>query len=227
MIVQPSIFVVGDIHGCVKSLKALLQEKTSNYDLYIFLGDYINKGPDSKGVIDFLMEWSLTHSCVFLIGNHEAHLLSAYYDKNNKTFYNIGGQVALKSFGVATITDLPIKYIEWMSQLLYYYQLDHYLFVHAGVDYNDPHYLDNKHFILNTRTTYFNYSIADLPTLIHGHTPKLKSQIINDLNQLSETKILGIDGGCVYHKNKFEKGYLIGFDISKKKLIFQENIDFN
>jgi serine/threonine protein phosphatase 1 len=191
------------------------------------LGDYINKGPDSKGVLDFLMEWSENHSCIFLRGNHEEMLLNSYLDKNNTTFYNIGGQVTLKTFNALQVEELPFKYIDWMNKLLYHYTYDKYLFVHAGVDYTQYDYLNDRHFILTSRKSILNTNDLNQPIVVHGHSPQLKVDIENDFIKMQEEKIIGIDGGCVYHKNNFEKGYLIGFDLSEKRLIFQENIDFN
>jgi serine/threonine protein phosphatase 1 len=227
MLQQPSTIAIGDVHGCLKTLIELLTNKLRKYDQYIFLGDYINKGPDSRGVIDFLIEWGKTNQCVFLRGNHEEMLLNSYLDKNNLTFYNIGGNVALKSFNVYMVEEIPSKYIEWINKLLYHYSYNNYLFVHAGVDFTKYNFLNDKNFILTTRKTIFNKDSHHTPILIHGHTPQRLDEIINNFKNLENNKIIGIDGGCVYHKNNFEKGYLIGFDLSEKKLIFQENIDFN
>ncbi|NBW70053.1 MAG: serine/threonine protein phosphatase, partial [Bacteroidetes bacterium] len=68
---------IGDIHGCLKTLKALLKDLISEFGrerTFIFLGDYVDRGPDSKGVIDFLLEFRTEYNCIFLRGNHDAML---------------------------------------------------------------------------------------------------------------------------------------------------------
>lgn len=66
---------IGDIHGCPRSLEALL-DKLSEYNdrQFIFIGDYIDRGPDSRGVIDLLLDFRKEQDCIFLRGNHEQML---------------------------------------------------------------------------------------------------------------------------------------------------------
>ncbi len=65
------LIAIGDIHGCAKSLDGLMHAlKIKPDDHLIFVGDYIDRGPDSKGVIDRLIALSKTHKCTFLKGNH-------------------------------------------------------------------------------------------------------------------------------------------------------------
>ena len=75
-----SIIAIGDIHGCARTLDALLQTLAPKSDeTLLFVGDYIDRGPDSKGVIDRLIRLKKEHPCIFLRGNHE-DLLLRYLD---------------------------------------------------------------------------------------------------------------------------------------------------
>src|SRR5688572_4873486 len=104
-------WVIGDVHGCFKSLKAIVEEKIqpSRQDKIIFVGDYIDRGPDSKGVVSYLMQLRLMgHNLVFLKGNHEDMMLRSATNKQMKKdwFYN-GGMATLQSFGVREVQDVP------------------------------------------------------------------------------------------------------------------------
>ena len=78
-------FAVGDIHGCLHLLKKLIDIiQPTNEDTIIFLGDYIDRGPDSKGVIDFLIDLKDKTNCIFLIGNHEDMMLQYLKSYRNK-----------------------------------------------------------------------------------------------------------------------------------------------
>ena len=69
---------IGDIHGCLTALETMLDlVKPSQDDLVVTLGDYVDRGPDSKGVIDRLLEFKETHNLVHLMGNHEIQMIRA------------------------------------------------------------------------------------------------------------------------------------------------------
>ncbi len=79
-------WVIPDIHGCVKTLRSLIEDmiKPSKHDWLYFLGDYIDRGPDSKGVIDYLMYLQQEdYNIRTLMGNHEDYLLKAYDEELN------------------------------------------------------------------------------------------------------------------------------------------------
>ncbi|PTM09363.1 MAG: serine/threonine protein phosphatase, partial [Bacteroidetes bacterium] len=70
--------MIGDIHGCSRSLRSLWEKLEPYKDrLHIFVGDYIDRGEDSKGVVEFLLSVRDQRTCVFLRGNHEEMLLNA------------------------------------------------------------------------------------------------------------------------------------------------------
>lgn len=134
-------FVIPDIHGCCKTFQALVKEKiklTQDDHLYL-LGDYIDRGPDSKGVLDFIMALKDEFFQVFALrGNHEQSLLEDwhYYSKT-KTVQNFDFFVeTLQKNNTADLLDgqgrLIFKYYHFLRYLPFYYELDDFYLVHAG-----------------------------------------------------------------------------------------------
>ena len=90
---------IGDIHGCARTLGALLDRLALTEDDHlVFIGDYIDRGPDSRGVVDRLIELRRTQPCTFLRGNHEALMLS-YLDFGDYELWGMnGGTATLRSY---------------------------------------------------------------------------------------------------------------------------------
>src|SRR6266550_3145025 len=93
---------IGDIHGCNAALSALLEQvQPDPADQIIFLGDYIDRGPASRAVIDTLLELRKSCSTVFLRGNHEVMILDARDDSTKANLWqSYGGLEALISYGI-------------------------------------------------------------------------------------------------------------------------------
>jgi serine/threonine protein phosphatase 1 len=117
-------YAFGDIHGCLTQLQRLVElcerDAGTQKITFIFLGDYIDRGPDSRGVLDFLIDlqtWS-PDEIVCLRGNHEDLLLSAIDDEANEPNWLInGGTSTLYSYRVASPIDIPPKHIAWLRSL--------------------------------------------------------------------------------------------------------------
>lgn len=118
------IFAIGDIHGCFDAFKQLLKRIVfTKNDQLILLGDYIDRGPQSKEVIDYIIELQQKGSDIIpLMGNHEQMLLEAIEDKS-KLFNWIqnGGLATLNSFSIDSLDQLDQKYIDFFNCLQYYY----------------------------------------------------------------------------------------------------------
>ena len=101
-----------------KTLQALLHQISfSKKDELYLLGDYIDRGPDSKGVIDYIWELQdLGYKIHCLRGNHEQMMLEALYDEENLRFWkHHGGKATLKSFNTKDIFNIPKAYFQWME----------------------------------------------------------------------------------------------------------------
>lgn len=127
---------IGDIHGCLTSLETLLQEiNPTKKDLIVTLGDYVDRGPDSKGVIDYLLALQESHRTIHLMGNHEIQMLRALETQSDRERFLsglCGGQDTLDSYG-GDFADVPKSHWDFMRGTHLYHELDDFILVHAGV----------------------------------------------------------------------------------------------
>jgi serine/threonine protein phosphatase 1 len=132
---------VGDIHGCSAALDALLAVvQPTPDDLVVFLGDYVDRGPDSKGVIDRLIGLRQTHRVVCLRGNHEVMMTDARRDRGElKNWLAVGGVQTMNSYiqagWRASFDDVPAEHWEFLEDGLFdYFETDTHIFVHANLE---------------------------------------------------------------------------------------------
>ncbi|MBK1833545.1 metallophosphoesterase family protein [Roseibacillus ishigakijimensis] len=127
---------IGDIHGCLTSLETLLDTvQPTPDDLVVTLGDYVDRGPDSKGVIDFLLAFRQTHQLVHLMGNHEIQMLRALEGAPHLARFlsaACGGQGTLDSYG-GSFEDVPGEHWDFMKSAALYHELEGHILVHAGL----------------------------------------------------------------------------------------------
>ncbi len=129
---------IGDIHGCSKALDRLIGEiKPREYDRLIFLGDYVDRGPDSKGVIERLLDLRKRCNTICLLGNHEIIFRSVVAGFPVESWLAIGGLQTLASYGGA-LKNVPLDHIEFLCGLRPYFETDQALFIHANYDPNLP-----------------------------------------------------------------------------------------
>ena len=227
--------VIGDIHGCLKTLEVLLNKKMkiTRDDRLFFLGDYIDRGPDSKGVLDFMIGLKENgYNTVFIRGNHEEMLIESLSSDTyfHPWIYN-GGGATLKSFGL-TQEDylklpgdekLPAPYLDFLSHTTYYTELDKCFIVHAGFNFIDDNpFHDMDAMIWSRNMDYDRYKAKGKP-VIHGHTPTSLDSIRLTLFSRERT-LINLDAGCVY-TDYADMGYLVGLDIDSMQLFVQSNIE--
>jgi serine/threonine protein phosphatase 1 len=227
--------VIGDIHGCSRTLRELLGNKIkiSSEDQLYFVGDYIDRGPDSKGVLDYLIGLKEKgYHTVFIRGNHEEMLIESLSSETyfHPWIYNGGGET-LRSFGLSQAdylslpadAKLPAKYMEFLSHTTYYIELDKCFIVHAGFNFHDDHpFHDLDAMIWSRNMDYDRYKAKGKP-VIHGHTPITLDTIRETLFNPERT-LVNLDAGCVYN-DYADMGYLAGLDIDSMQLFVQENIE--
>jgi len=136
---------IGDVHGCDGALKTLIEAiQPTELDTLVFLGDYIDRGPESKGVIDRIIALGQRCSVVPLLGNHEEMLLAVLNGgKSQMRFWlTFGGAEALASYGDPDLRAadvrrvIPHEHVEFLRKCRDYVETDRHFFVHA---YYDPH----------------------------------------------------------------------------------------
>ena len=202
-------YVIGDVHGCLSELAALVESLPLQHgDTLVFLGDYIDRGPDSKGVIDYLLDLRGRgeQTTVFLRGNHEDMMLSfmGLSGHHGDSFLMNGGVATLASYGVAPpvtrpgaedarrlLQAMPPRHVEFLVRLDPWYFFGDFLCVHAGInprrsweDQSGEELIWIRHeFIANPHP---------LPqTVLFGHTP-MKEVFFNLPYKI------GLDTGLVY-----------------------------
>ena len=233
-------WVIPDIHGCFRTLETLVETHIvpNKNDLMVFLGDYIDRGPDSKKVIDYIMNLqSNEYNIVALKGNHEDYCVKAYNaDKNKKSFLGLksktkiqkewemhGGKQTLVSFNAESPGDIPENYIRWMDELPYYYELDNYIIVHAGLNFKEDDPYSDKHSMLWIRDFQVEEHKINNKKIIHGHVP-VNLEFIDLAINNNDYKFIDLDNG-VYFDDRVGYGNLIALELTSMKYSIQSLMD--
>jgi serine/threonine protein phosphatase 1 len=226
---QHEIFAVGDIHGCYDPLCDLLKNiraasVTARPEI-IFLGDYIDRGPKSRDVIDLLssVEMSETFSPVFLKGNHEATLLDFLEDPSvGPSWLQYGGAETLMSYGVtpprlkgdepgwieasrALRERLPESHLQFFEKLDLCADRGLYFFAHAGIDPDRPIEAQRESDLLWIRDAFLNDNRRLERIIVHGHTPQ-------DAPSKDQRRI-GLDLGG-YQTGRLAAAHILGEDVT-------------
>lgn len=226
---------ISDIHGCRNTFYQLLDKIAfSLSDRLYILGDYVDRGPDSKGVIDLIRQLQKQgYRITCLKGNHEELVLRAANGDFRflEKWLITDGKDTMDSFGVSSCADIPAAYLQWMDALPYFLEVDNYILVHAGLDFRlDDPFSDTREMCW-LRNWYENirYDWLAARVIVHGHTPVDLETIENQFIHLKNVQYIDIDAGCVYGDPRYWKqeglGHLCAFDLSNRILYFQENVD--
>lgn len=127
---------IGDIHGCSAALRALLEViRPTPDDLIVTLGDYIDRGPDSRGVLDCLIELADRCELISLLGNHDDMLIQAIDGHHTATLIAFGGAATLASYG-GTGPDhlhlIPHEHVRFLRECLDYFETESHIFIHGS-----------------------------------------------------------------------------------------------
>jgi diadenosine tetraphosphatase ApaH/serine/threonine PP2A family protein phosphatase len=174
----PLTYAIGDIHGCHNLLAALLEGVRDHADgrahHLVFLGDYIDRGPDSAAVVATVREMQArspdTVTC--LMGNHEMMLLSAARDRSlTRWWLDNGGGTTLESYGAASPRDLPRDLLEWLATLPTQHEDARRIYVHAGLNPARSRDAQTDHDRLWIREPFLSADHDFGKHVVHGHTP--------------------------------------------------------
>lgn len=122
----------GDIHGCHLALNALIEAiRPESEDLLIFLGDYVDRGPGSRQVIDCLLELEQHSQTAFLMGNHEIMMRQVLRGASPLAWLEVGGRATVASYG-GSLHPFPQCHRNFLERLLPYFETPSHLFVHAN-----------------------------------------------------------------------------------------------
>jgi serine/threonine protein phosphatase 1 len=194
------VFAIGDIHGCARELGALLKKIDPGADdTVVFLGDYIDRGPDSRGVVDLILELKKKTKVVALKGNHESMFLDFidYPEAPGAGMFILnGGSSTLASYAnVEGDYELPEAHIQFFRNLKICFETKTHFFVHAGVPIGplsdlDPEMPEVQAQLMWMRQPFLTSTYQWEKIVVHGHTPIAK---VEDLPNR-----INLDTGCVY-----------------------------
>ena len=187
------VYAIGDIHGRVDLLDQLLKAIEADFirapvphSIEVFLGDYIDRGPASRQVLDLLIERGRTHRTVFLKGNHEALLATFIADPSTLgDWQRLGGLETLMSYGLTPLINartqvelaeafaqaLPLSHEKFLHDLKTSFTCGDYFFVHAGVRPGVPLQKQREEDLLWIRHEFLHCEENFGKIIVHGHTP--------------------------------------------------------
>jgi serine/threonine protein phosphatase 1 len=132
---MPRTIAIGDIHGCLPALETILEGIRPNPDdTLVLLGDYIDRGPDSQGVVDRLLALQRQCRLIPLMGNHDWMMLQIY-DGQAHLYVDwllFGGSATLESYGTFRVGGIPANHIEFLRKCPLFYEDDRHFYLHGN-----------------------------------------------------------------------------------------------
>lgn len=212
-----SNFVVGDVHGCFHTLVKLINQlPMESGDKLIFVGDYIDRGPHSKQVVDFVKELTESGQAIALMGNHEKMCVDANLGSGHwgQTWMMNGGGATIESYDTRSEDERAIpptfdtearakwhenlprvskEHVEWMASLPITHEVGDFFICHAGINPEFSLEEQREDDLLWIRNEFITYAMPLSKRVVFGHTPFKKPQILSNK--------IGIDTGCVFGHN--------------------------
>lgn len=221
-------YVTTDLHGCLVTFRHMLEKVLhlqASDELYL-LGDYVNKGPDSRGVLDYVMQLQARGYRVHCLrGNHDQELLDAARGRHNLAWAStFERQNTLQSFGVAQVEDIPEPYLQWLDELPYQLDIPKFTLVHAGYNFRLPpaQMRTDWNTMLNIKQFVFDASRLQGRRLLHGHVPMPTAEVQRLVR--AQEGAISLDTGCVYAHNP-ELAHLAVLELDSFELTLQRNIE--
>ncbi len=199
-------YAISDIHGCPDTFRHLLKLiEFSKQDELFLLGDYVDRGPDSLGVIRHIRSLQAEGYAVrCLRGNHEQMLLDAWSEQREPWDFSPSGRDRL--------------WLEpWLERLEYYIEIDGYILVHAGLNFHHHYPLKDTHAMLWERGWYDRVNRDWLGTrvIVHGHTPETVISVRQGIQEIPFAQRVCIDSGCAMRMSGM--GYLTALNLDTRE----------
>jgi serine/threonine protein phosphatase 1 len=190
-------------------------------ELYL-LGDLIDRGPDSKGVVDFILELRTQgYSVAVVKGNHEDMCLRSGDGLEEMELWLANGGVAtLLSFAAESVEDIPPLYRDFLRSLPHYTLLDDFVIVHAALNFDISDPFADTRAMLWMRNCRVDPARIGGRRLVSGHTAVTREQLTASLT----TNRILLDNGCVF-KGRPGLGSLTALELNSMQVFFQDNVD--
>jgi serine/threonine protein phosphatase 1 len=195
------IYAIGDIHGrhdCLQAMFDLIdRDREANPASVIhevYLGDYVDRGPNSREVIEALIKRQLSHQALCLMGNHDDMFNSSLHFGISERWFLQGGLQTIASYGLAIpnldkrpdaaheslIANVPASHRSFLRKLPDHHKVDDLLFVHAGVDPFEPVFAQDSKNYLWIREPFLSSGKWRGLFIVHGHTPAPEPAVRNN-----------------------------------------------
>lgn len=226
-------YAVGDIHGCARTFNALIWGKLDlqREDHLYLLGDYIDRGPANKEVLDTILKLQAEGFNVFpLKGNHEHFLIrDVEYSQSPGNWHKLKDLLVSKDL-INDQGSIDQQYLEFVRQLPHFYLLPDFVLVHAGLNFRIPNPFEDTDSMLYIRDFTVDREKIGNRLIVHGHTPIGIAAIEQGIARREETGAINLDNGCVldYTADLGEikdYGRLCCLNLDTMELITQHNID--
>jgi serine/threonine protein phosphatase 1 len=198
------IYAISDIHGCAHLLEQMLGVIDADvarsrplHAIEVYLGDYIDRGPDSRATLDILIRRSQHGNTVFLKGNHEAFLAAVFRDPSRMMdWFQVGGMQTLMSYGLSPSPSpdeeeqralmqefaaaMPPQHHAFLQRLRLTFTCGDFFFVHAGVRPGVPLQEQKEADLLWIRDEFLRSQKRFSKYIVHGHTPVRSAEVLNN-----------------------------------------------
>jgi len=202
----PRLFAIGDIHGCLTELNTLLASlELGAQDRLVFLGDYVDRGPDSRGVLERMIELEQEERHIFLRGNHEAWMMVARTNFSMfASWWEVGGLETMDSYNTRDLHDIPESHWKFLERTRLFWESEDHIFVH-GASGSGPLEATGEQWLLWNRI----YNIEPHPSgkrVICGHTKQKNGR------PLDREFAVCIDTGA------YANGWLTAFEVNSDEV---------
>ncbi|MEI7694370.1 MAG: metallophosphoesterase family protein [Chlorobium sp.] len=220
------IIAIGDIHGCLFSLKKLIEKlNIEPGEQIVFLGDLIDRGPRSKEVVEYVIGLSVQYSCHYIMGNHELMYLNYLDNRDVNNWVLCGGLATLKSYNSTDGRNIAQEHLAFFRNAKFFLETESYLFTHGGLDpelsiQDNLRYYKPEEFCW--QQVHMRQSFRDSnnynwkKTVVCAHTAVTEPVLLD--------KLIAIDTGCVY-KESPKMGKLTAVILPERTTVQIENCD--
>ncbi|NHB70302.1 metallophosphoesterase family protein [Perlabentimonas gracilis] len=224
-------YVVGDTHGCLQSLRYLLEHRIgiARSDTVILLGDLVDRGPQSAQLIDYILLLQYQGFNIKSIrGNHDQMLLDAAHSRAHYSqWIQNGGNSTLRSYedfiGESFLfpEGIPSTHTAFLNMLPYHLAIDRFMLVHGGVNPFHDNPLGNAESLLWSRMGELPSDFMPSTIFLYGHTPT-PLDTIQAIVDKQEHRLIPLDGGCVYAGMRSGIGFLVALKLETLTLHWVE-----